>query len=188
MDPRQQGFLELCVEMTGYSNAFVAQQIHNPTLSSNRPKSLGAIMEKYSKDQDALGKQLGTFGREWKRISRELDEVAVNWENMAEKLLPNYSIAPNQTTGCTQMKGNAAGREFSVYFAPFLLDDKLYGQIVVKADSVLGEAAADAARLLIGPGGAFYEGNGSLLHGEQELAHRYVVLCNIFKNVLAAPF
>jgi len=145
-------------------------------------------MDKYNKDQNALGKELGTFGREWKRISRELDDVAVNWENMAEKLLPNYSIAPIQTTGCTQMKGNAAGREFTVYFAPFLLDNKLYGQIVVKADSFIGAPAAEAARLLIGPGGAFYEQDGSLLHGEQELAHRYVVLCNIFKNVLASPF
>ena len=145
-------------------------------------------MEKYNKDQNDLSKQLQTFGREWKRISRELDDVAVHWETMAEKLLPNYSITPSQTTGYTQMKGNAAGREFSVYFAPFLLDDKLYGQIVVKADSFIGTPAAEAARLLIGPGGAFYEHDGTLLHGEQELAHRYVVLCNIFKSVLAAPF
>ena len=145
-------------------------------------------MEKYSKDQNVLGKELGAFGREWRRISRELDDVAVHWEAMAEKLLPGYSIAPNQTTGCTQMKGNAAGREFSVYFAPFLLDEKLYGQIVVMADSIVGTHPAEAARLLIGSGGAFYEQDGSLLHGEQELAHRYVVLCNIFMNVLASPF
>ncbi|EJN34410.1 hypothetical protein [Pseudomonas sp. GM80] len=145
-------------------------------------------MEKYSKDQNVLGKELGAFGREWKRISSELDDVAVHWEAMAEKLLPNYSITPNQPTGCTQMKGCAAGREFSIYFAPFLLGDKLYGQIVVKADSIMGTSAAEAARLLIGPGGAFYEQDGSLLHGEQELAHRYVVLCNIFKTVLASPF
>lgn len=145
-------------------------------------------MEKYNKDQNAFSKELGTFGREWMRISRELDDVAVHWETMAEKLLPNYSITPNQTTGCTQMKGGAAGRGFSVYFAPFLLDDKLYGQIVVKADCITGTPAAEAARLLIGPGGAFYQRDGTLLHGEQDLAHRYVVLCNIFKNVLASPF
>lgn len=67
-------------------------------------------MEKYNKDQNALSKELGTFGREWMRISRELDDVAVHWETMAEKLLPNYSNTPNQTTGCTQMKGSAASR------------------------------------------------------------------------------
>lgn len=145
-------------------------------------------MEKYNKDQNALGKELGTFGREWKRISRELDDVAVHWEAMAEKLLPNYSITPSQPTGCAQMNGSAAGRGFSIYFAPFLLNDKLYGQIVVKAESIMGMPAAEAARLLIGPGGAFYEEDGSLLHGEQELSHRYVVLCNIFKSVLASPF
>ncbi|CAH0192618.1 hypothetical protein ABH908_004631 [Pseudomonas frederiksbergensis] len=145
-------------------------------------------MEKYNKDQDALGKQLGAYGRDWKRISRELDDVAVHWETMAEKLLPNYSIAPCQTTGCTDMKGNAAGRGFSVHFAPCLRNENLFGQIVVKADSVFGEPAVEAARFLIGTGGAFYEQDGSLLHGEQDLAHRYTVLCNIFKNVLAAPF
>lgn len=37
-------------------------------------------MEKYNKDQNDLSKQLQTFGREWKRISRELDDVAVHWE------------------------------------------------------------------------------------------------------------
>lgn len=145
-------------------------------------------MEKYNKDQDALGKQLKAFGNEWKRISRELDDIAVNWETMAEKLLPNYSITPNQTTSCTQMQGSAAGRGFSVCFAPFLLNDKLYGQIIARAECAIGMPAVEAARLLVGPGGAFYEQDGSLLHGEQELAHRYAVLCNIFKNVLASPF
>lgn len=144
-------------------------------------------MEKYNKDQNDLSKQLGTFGREWKRISRELDDVAVSWETMAEKLLPNYSITPCKSPDCTQMKGNAAGREFSVCFAPFLIDNKLYGQIVMKAESIMGTPALEAARLLIGSGGAFYEQDGSLLHGKEELAHRYVVLCNIFKFVLAAP-
>lgn len=107
-------------------------------------------MEKYSKDQNVLGKELGAFGREWKRISRELDDVAVHWKAMAEKLLPGYSIAPNQPSGCTQMKETAAGREFTVYFAPFLLGDKLYGQIVVKAHSIFGTPATDEVTPRVG--------------------------------------
>ena len=144
-------------------------------------------MEQYNQDSDDLGRQLGVATREWRRITREFDDLAAHWSAMAEKLLPGYSINPDQHPSCIQMKGNASGRGFSLYFAPFMLNGKMFGQIVVTADSGPVLEAAEAARLLIDGGGAIYDKDGSLLHGQESDLGRYTALCNIFARVLAVP-
>ncbi|WP_324730624.1 hypothetical protein [Pseudomonas paeninsulae] len=41
-------------------------------------------MEQYNQDSDNIGKQREAAAREWKRITREFDDLAVLWSAMVE--------------------------------------------------------------------------------------------------------
>lgn len=138
-------------------------------------------------DAETATNALGTFNRKWIRITRQFSELSEYWGDVATTHLSKIVTVDAIDDGNQRFTASTLGKKFTVELMPRIVNDELYGRVLIYTPNPLNSTNLLAGEFLMSENGKILSVDGTEIFDRHATSTGdYQLFCEVIRVAMAA--